>query len=470
MTRNGEQQDITVMPVNSQPIMVVQIGSGDNIELIRWGINTVIEYYTASTGLWNVGTVLSPNSIKDEKTQETINLSANTPVRLRDTPTISGTLVLSTKMYDIEYNAEDLQTAYQFLYGSGIVRDKLYGNIFASGGRQITVQSAMFVIDGFVGFFQNPQSLTADVGDGSPRKDLLVLRKVQSEGDVYLAIKRGIPSANPVAPTLTKNTNGVYEIGLAEITVQANSTTIIQSDIKDIRETLFVKNIYSRPFTKDIIVASPAGNSNSSAVVSYTFQNRFQGTIRYYDLQDPKSQIRLSTSFTKTQSPPVISDIYGSVSIELYLKSPKIPNWNTVEKLLSIVNSFYIDVKTSSTVKENVYIYLFGSRYENPEAFLKYEMPFTLGRTFEIGNNSYFITRNFNTSTIYNSRSIEYIEAHSDAGTSLASERGSFLIKKNEIPFTAEAGETIQFLSNVKCSSIPYIPLKVRIEGLEYMM
>mgnify|MGYP004500741807 FL=1 len=163
MQRNGITQDITVLPVNSQPIMVVQIGSGENIELIRWGIDTIIEYYVETTGLWNEAKVLSPSSVKDEKTQEVINLQANTPVRLKENPTTSGLLVLSTKMYDIEYNAEDLQTTYQFLYGSGIVKDKLYGNIIASGGRQITVSSSQFVIDGFVGFFKSPQSVIVDI-------------------------------------------------------------------------------------------------------------------------------------------------------------------------------------------------------------------------------------------------------------------------------------------------------------------
>lgn len=269
MQRNGITQDITVLPVNSQPIMVVQIGSGENIELIRWGIDTIIEYYVETTGLWNEAKVLSPSSVKDEKTQEVINLQANTPVRLKENPTTSGLLVLSTKMYDIEYNAEDLQTTYQFLYGSGIVKDKLYGNIIASGGRQITVSSSQFVIDGFVGFFKSPQSVIVDIGDGSVRKDLLILRKVQAEVDVYLCIKRGIPSPNPEPPKLTQNTNGIYEIALAEISVQANSQTISQGDIKDVRPTGFLSII-------DMIY--PVGSIYTSLDKDFNPNNTWQGT------------------------------------------------------------------------------------------------------------------------------------------------------------------------------------------------
>lgn len=269
MQRNGITQDITVLPVNSQPIMVVQIGSGENIELIRWSIDTIIEYYVETTGLWNEAKVLSPSSVKDEKMQEVIKLQANTPVRLKENPITSGLLVLSTKMYDIEYNAEDLQMTYQFLYGSGIVKDKLYGNIIASGGRQITVSSSQFVIDGFVGFFKSPQSVIVDIGDGSVRKDLLILRKVQAEGDVYLCIKRGIPSPNPKPPKLTQNTNGIYEIALAEISVQANSQTISQGDIKDVRPTGFLSII-------DMIY--PVGSIYTSLDKDFNPNNTWQGT------------------------------------------------------------------------------------------------------------------------------------------------------------------------------------------------
>ena len=269
MQRNGITQATTVLPVNSQPVMVVQIGSGEDVELIRWGIDTVIEYYTEATGIWNEAKVLSPSTVKDEKTQEVVKLSANTPVRLKETPTTSGLLILSTKMYDIEYSAEDLQQTYQFLYGSGIVKDKLYGNIIASGGRQITVQSSMFVIDGFVGFFKSPQSVIVDIGDGSVRKDLLVLRKVQTEGDVYLAVKRGIPSPTPEPPTLTQNTNGIYEIALAEITVQANSVSISQGDVKDVRMSGFLTII-------DMVY--PVGSTYISFDANFDPNNAWQGT------------------------------------------------------------------------------------------------------------------------------------------------------------------------------------------------
>lgn len=231
MKRDGQEQEMPVFPVNSQRNMVIKVG-GVEASNIRIKTGEEIEYLKDDE--WVVGTVISYNSIKIQD-KEVVELPANTPIRLKKNTQTSGILVLDIELYSIEYGSSDLQMMYQFLYGSGIIKDKLFGNIIASGGRQITVQSSMYVIDGFVGFFKIPQNVVVDIGDASVRKDLLVLRKVQAEGSIYLIIKKGVPSPNPSLPELTQNENGIYEIPVAEITVQANAQTISQGDIKDIR-------------------------------------------------------------------------------------------------------------------------------------------------------------------------------------------------------------------------------------------
>lgn len=234
MKRDGQEQEMPVFPVNSQRNMVIKVG-GVEASNIRIKTGEEIEYLKDDE--WVVGTVISYNSIKIQD-KEVVELPANTPIRLKKNTQTSGILVLDIELYSIEYGSSDLQMMYQFLYGSGIIKDKLFGNIIASGGRQITVQSSMYVIDGFVGFFKIPQNVVVDIGDASVRKDLLVLRKVQAEGSIYLIIKKGVPSPNPSLPELTQNENGIYEIPVAEITVQANAQTISQGDIKDVRRNL----------------------------------------------------------------------------------------------------------------------------------------------------------------------------------------------------------------------------------------
>lgn len=262
MKRDGQEQEMPVFPVNSQRNMVIKVG-GVEASNIRIKTGEEIEYLKDDE--WVVGTVISYNSIKIQD-KEVVELPANTPIRLKKNTQTSGILVLDIELYSIEYGASDLQMMYQFLYGSGIIKDKLFGNIIASGGRQITVQSSMYVIDGFVGFFKIPQNVVVDIGDASVRKDLLVLRKVQAEGSIYLIIKKGVPSPNPSLPELTQNENGIYEIPVAEITVQANAQTISQGDIKDVRRNLrTLDELQKRYMIPPYYIQYPLENGNFDA-------------------------------------------------------------------------------------------------------------------------------------------------------------------------------------------------------------
>lgn len=254
MTRDGVKQDITVMPANSQQNMVIQIGSGDDASLTQIAIDTAIQYYNEDTGAWIEGTVWSYNSVK--VSEEIIKLDANTQIQLLSNTSQTGILIFSTAMYNIEYDAEDLMTAYQFLYGSGVLMDKLFGEIYHGGGRQVIIESAMFVIDGYVGFFKVPQSVILDIGDTQPRKDLLVLRKVPADNDVYLTVKKGTPATSPVAPSLTRIADGIFEIALAEITVQANATVISSGDIKDVRHSIFRYSSFIYPEMMELEIMS----------------------------------------------------------------------------------------------------------------------------------------------------------------------------------------------------------------------
>lgn len=266
MTRDGIKQDITVLPANSQQAMVIQIGSGDDASLTQLAIDTPIQYYNEDTQTWIEGTVWSYNSIK--VSEEIIKLDANTQIQLLSNTSQTGLLIFSTAMYNIEYDAEDLITAYQFLYGSGIVMDKLFGEIYHGGGRQVIIESAMFIIDGYVGFFKVPQSVILDIGDTQPRKDLLILRKVPADNDVYLTVKKGTPAVSPSAPTLTRNADGIFEIALAEITVQANATVISSGDIKDVRHSIFRYSSFIYPNVSEIEIYSQLTLKGNYAVQS----------------------------------------------------------------------------------------------------------------------------------------------------------------------------------------------------------
>lgn len=68
------------------------------------------------------------------------------------------------------------------------------------------------------------------------RIDAVILYLDESEGfrDFVVRIKSGTPSASPLPPTMTVNEN-VKEMALAYVDVKANSTTITDANIKDMR-------------------------------------------------------------------------------------------------------------------------------------------------------------------------------------------------------------------------------------------
>lgn len=321
MKRDGQEQEMPVFPVNSQRNMVIKVG-GVEASNIRIKTGEEIEYLKDDE--WVVGTVISYNSIKIQD-KEVVELPANTPIRLKKNTQTSGILVLDIELYSIEYGASDLQMMYQFLYGSGIIKNKLFGNIIASGGRQITVQSSMYVIDGFVGFFKIPQNVVVDIGDASVRKDLLVLRKVQAEGSIYLIIKKGVPSPNPSLPELTQNENGIYEIPVAEITVQANAQTISQGDIKDVRRNLrtldeLQKRYMIPPYYTQYPSEDGTFDSNEDPSVWFkkmydvntTWQIMFNTKSVYFRTEGLKSSVSRSNGF----QPYGMKDLNGQIVSE----------------------------------------------------------------------------------------------------------------------------------------------------------
>ncbi|HZK00152.1 MAG TPA: hypothetical protein VFC79_09095, partial [Tissierellaceae bacterium] len=84
-------------------------------------------------------------------------------------------------------------------------------------------------------YVDNPQSLTLDTGDNLlPRIDKIVIRLDKINREIVLAVKKGTPATNPVAPSLQRD-GDMHELGIANIRVDRGANTITQSDITDLR-------------------------------------------------------------------------------------------------------------------------------------------------------------------------------------------------------------------------------------------
>lgn len=142
---------------------------------------------------------------------------------------------------DRKYNAEQMSN-----YFDGLISNGIYENI----GQRFVVTART---DGFLGvnvgtgraiinchWIKNDAtvSLTLNPSDIQyPRIDAIVLRLDNESGrNIDIAVKTGVPSPTPSAPSLTRNQN-IYELMLAAVTVGKNAGTIPQGNISDRRSS-----------------------------------------------------------------------------------------------------------------------------------------------------------------------------------------------------------------------------------------
>lgn len=107
--------------------------------------------------------------------------------------------------------------------------------VLAGTGMNVSVQQGKAWIDGYILYVDNPQSLTLDTGDNLlPRIDKIVIRLDKINREIVLAVKKGTPATNPVAPSLQRD-GDMHELGIANVRVDKAASVINQSNITDLR-------------------------------------------------------------------------------------------------------------------------------------------------------------------------------------------------------------------------------------------
>lgn len=141
--------------------------------------------------------------------------------------------------YDREYNAEKFTKYFGVLVTTGVMKGE--GNMLAvsvSGSNMVTkintgvafVEAKYYENDSFKELTHDTESL------GNSRIDRIVIRMDLSTEARYVRvfIKKGVPSTNPVPPTLTQTPN-LYEISLAQVKVVGGQTFISVDAVMDER-------------------------------------------------------------------------------------------------------------------------------------------------------------------------------------------------------------------------------------------
>lgn len=145
---------------------------------------------------------------------------------------------LAGEEYDRVYLAEQFAAYFASFIGNGVFAKSMQElEVIAqtNPSMKIDVLSGQGWINGY--WYRNTDNFTLDlsVADGVlSRIDLVVLRWSSSDRDMYLTVIEGVPSANPLAPTIRRDAD-FYDLELAQVLIGAGIVGVAQAAITDTR-------------------------------------------------------------------------------------------------------------------------------------------------------------------------------------------------------------------------------------------
>ena len=137
--------------------------------------------------------------------------------------------------YDRAVDSDILRNLFKNYYSNGVFPNPSTNfQVVADEGMQVVVKPGACLIEGATGYETEDRTMVVQAAGATDRIDSVVLRLNDNIDyrDIDLYVIKGNSSSEP--PELTR-TGGVYEIGLANLYVSANSSTITTERITDTR-------------------------------------------------------------------------------------------------------------------------------------------------------------------------------------------------------------------------------------------
>ena len=139
--------------------------------------------------------------------------------------------------YDRAISSDPYRKLIKELFTTGIMPTSSANmQVVAGENMTVTVKAGFAVVEGCMSLEEDDRSLEITASNTQDRIDTVVLRLNTNDEyrtcDYYVVA--GTPASSPVHPDLTR-TNSIYEIGLADVFVPANSTAVSDERITDTR-------------------------------------------------------------------------------------------------------------------------------------------------------------------------------------------------------------------------------------------
>lgn len=136
----------------------------------------------------------------------------------------------------------------------------------------VSVNTGAAIISGHRMISDEAETLILDAGDSQPRIDLIALESNANTAvrGARFVIVKGTPAASPEVPALTQ-TDAIYQIALAKITVPASATNLNMATLVDMRTYASGKHGHSELNSlrvKDAVIEGTPGVINAIVLPS----------------------------------------------------------------------------------------------------------------------------------------------------------------------------------------------------------
>jgi hypothetical protein len=131
-----------------------------------------------------------------------------------------------------------LRRLYSYLFTNGVwmATDSTALQVGAAENMKVSVNAGFTVINGALRLFAEPRTLAIQASENEDRIDTVVARLDlnQDVRNIDLYVLKGTSGSTPVRPELTRN-DSIYELGLADLYITRNTTSISTDRITDTR-------------------------------------------------------------------------------------------------------------------------------------------------------------------------------------------------------------------------------------------
>ena len=138
---------------------------------------------------------------------------------------------------DRKYNADSLERWLKKFFTSGVFQGDL--QVLASSGMTIAVQPGYCNLAGKVGLFENTTNITLNAANSVyPRIDTIIIERNDVDREISLKVVQGNYTGDTPLPTapIWSESDGIYQLVLAQIYIDAGASAVTQANITDTRE------------------------------------------------------------------------------------------------------------------------------------------------------------------------------------------------------------------------------------------